>query len=80
MELVQKQASTKPHSIIEDVHSAACMIDGLVTCAEAMQDEIEGALRMRGVEKDSIAFQEALTVVLASIRYQVIALKKLADA
>ncbi|RIJ15942.1 hypothetical protein D1227_06485 [Henriciella mobilis] len=64
----------------DEVHEAASMIDGFITLAEAMQDELWQVLQMRGLSGHCNTFNEALTVALISMRSQVKTLQQQSDA
>lgn len=63
----------------DGVHEAASLIDGMITCAEAMQDELWARIQHAGQSGTSEGFNEALTCTLTMMRSQVAALKALAD-
>ena len=75
-------APTKTPDFIEmqdNVHVAASTIDGLLTCAQSMQDEVWRFAKHHHAAKGAASFNEALTVALSCIREQVMELQKLAD-
>ncbi|WP_084398269.1 hypothetical protein [Henriciella aquimarina] len=65
--------------MVDGIHEAASLIDGMITCAEAMQDELWARIKHAGQAGTSEGFNEALTCTFSMMRSQVAALKALAD-